>query len=760
VSGADPTIVQAGHLIQRVQAEGQTALLEWEGYALLTALGIAVPPWRFIARGDAIGEGDLEHLGDRVVVKVAGRAITHKTDRGGVQVVPANPDAVRGAVTAMAPRFPNDDVEGYLLAAFIAHAAELGGELLLSLRQTADFGPVVSVGFGGTRVEELARSLEPDDRVAMFGTEATEDAVIDRLRSLPATRAALGVARGTEPLVRAETLADLVLRLLRFGTSAAAARIAELEVNPLALTSQGPVALDAVVTLRTAPPVVTPPRPTDKLSRLLEPASVAIVGVSDGMNAGRLILRNVLREGFSPANLAVIKPGTDQIDGVRCYPSLAALPDPVDLCVLAVAAPQIPDLLGEIVDQRRAESVIVIPGGLGERAGSATLAEAARRHLDRSRDLPWHGPIVNGGNCLGIRSVPGRYDTTFIPRHKLGESGVRTAPLALISQSGAFAIARWSKLGGADPRYLISVGNQLDLTVGDYLEYLADDPQLTVFACYIEGFQPGDGRRWLEAARAIVASGRTVVLYRAGRTVEGRAAGASHTAAIAGDYAVTCELARAAGVIVADTLDEFDDVLRLATLLADRPVHGRRVGAVSNAGFECVAFGDGTGAMCLAELQASTLASVETLLERERLAGVVEARHPLDLTPIMGDVAFGDAVEAVLADPGVDIGVVGIVPLTGALRTLPAGPDHDERLDDPAGIVARLADLRARQHTPFVAVVDAGAAYDPLAAALEAARIPTFRTVDRAMRALARVTEGLAGEGSPAYVPALAGAAT
>ena len=96
-------------------------------------------------------------------------------------------------------------------------------------------------------------------------------------------------------------------------------------------------------------------------------------------------------------------------------------------------------------------------------------------------------------------------------------------------------------------RYAISFGNQMDVTVSDYLAYLEGDPGTRVFAVYLEGFQPGDGERFLEAVRRIVGSGRPVLFYKAGRTREGSAAAASHTASAVGDYEVCEELARAAG---------------------------------------------------------------------------------------------------------------------------------------------------------------------------------------------------------------------
>ena len=106
-----------------------------------------------------------------------------------------------------------------------------------------------------------------------------------------------------------------------------------------------------------------------------------------------------------------------------------------------------------------------------------------------------------------------------------------------------------------------------------------------------------------------------------------------------------------------------------------------------------------------------------------------------------GDAAFAALAEAVLAAPGVDIGIVGVVPLTAELVTLPPGADHAEDLAAPQGIAARLVELWQRTTLPWVVVVDAGSLYDPLVAALEAGGLPVFRAADRAVRALEAVVE-------------------
>ena len=109
-------------------------------------------------------------------------------------------------------------------------------------------------------------------------------------------------------------------------------------------------------------------------------------------------------------------------------------------------------------------------------------------------------------------------------------------------------------------------------------------------------------------------------------------------------------------------------------------------------------------------------------------------RNPIDLTPILDDEGYEQIVRAALADPGVDAALVACVPMTGALNTLRPSADHTEDLAREDGVVARLVGLRDAYAKPWVAVVDAGRLYDPMAQRLEDGGLPVFRAVDRAMR--------------------------
>jgi acyl-CoA synthetase (NDP forming) len=162
---------------------------------------------------------------------------------------------------------------------------------------------------------------------------------------------------------------------------------------------------------------------------------------------------------------------------------------------------------------------------------------------------------------------------------------------------------------------------------------------------------------------------------------------------------------------------------------------------MSNAGFEAVAVADALGPLRLAGLSAGTGARLEALLRERRLDPIVTLANPLDVNPMMDDAGFLAAAEALLDDPGVDTGLIGCVPLTGALQTLPASDTHREDLASGGSVVSGLCDLWERTRLAWVAVVDAGEIYDPMARHLDDHGIPVFRTADRAVRLLGTYAE-------------------
>jgi acyl-CoA synthetase (NDP forming) len=726
-------------LAARLRSEGRSVLLEPEARAVLEAIGIPSPRQLFVHDELEARVADLDALTtERVVVKVVAPGLIHKTEVGGISVVRRDDAAVIEAVHSMASRLGALPIAGFSITEFVEHDDSIGGELLVSVRWTSDFGAIVSVGAGGVQAEAIAEDLRPGCEVAVVAPALTpREWIADLLGRASAVRLATTSLRGMAPRCRRDFLVETVARLSALADACLPGVLSEIEINPLVVTPRGVLALDALIRLGVgATPDIRPARPLHKLRNLLEPTSIGIIGVSQRENLGHIILGNLVRDGFDRRRIWVVKAGPEQIDGCVCVPDIASLPHKVDLFVVAVSAAQAPGIVAELIECDAAESVIIIPGGLGETRDSEPAAARIRQALDLARRTRDRGPLVNGGNCLGIRSRPGGYDTMFIPAAKLAPPAGRVAPLAVLAQSGGFAIARLSRIEGIEPKYVITVGNQLDLTVSDHLEYLMDDPDIGVFAVYVEGFVPLDGLRFLRLAREIAASGRAVILYRAGRTQAGARAAASHTASIAGDVVVTRELARQVGIVLADSLEAFDDLVRTFTLLHGRRPAGRRLGAISNAGFECVAIADEAGRLELPAFDEATSERIGSALAIAGIGQMVEVHNPLDLTPMADDALYEEAVRWVLGADTVDVGLVGIVPFTAALQTLAPGEGHNEDVAAPTSVASRLASAWTDSNKPWVVVLDAGSRYDPLAARIQQAGIPVFRTADAALRAL------------------------
>lgn len=729
---------RAARLALEARGAGRTFLAEPEGMEVMAGLGLDVPYHRVVDGPGAVPDLD-EFPGDRVVVKLLAPDVAHRTEVGGVAVVPRTSLAVVRAVEEMGARTSHPSAR-FLLAEYVPHDLGPGGEILLGARWTREFGTVVTLALGGVATEVLAAASEgaPGASRTWSATAAGAAGVERALAGTPLEALLTGGYRGRTPWGLPAALADVVRRFMAGARELIPFPFHDIEVNPLVFRDGRAVALDALI--RLAPEGDEPPSlPRRDASRraglhaLLHPRSLGVVGASaSGMNPGRVILGNVLAAGMPPAAVTVVKAGVPELDGCRCVPDVASLP-PVDVLVVSVGAAHVPAVVEEAVGGHAPRAIVLTSGGLGEGGTDAGAGRRVRALLAEAG-----APVLNGGNCLGIRSVPGRYDTLFIPSGKLGFPDVPPHPVALVTQSGAFAIARTSALPWLNPRFVVTVGNQLDATLGEWAEHLVDEPGLDVLGFYAEGFQPGDGLRFVEAARAHRERGRQVILFRGGRTPAGRDATASHTASLAGDYVVTRALAAAAGVLVAETVDDFTDLLALAVRLAHRTVEGPAAGLVSNAGFECVAMADSLGGLRPAALTPSTRDRLSGILDAAGVGGIVAPQNPLDLTPTTGDAAFVDAARALLDDPGVQVGVVGCVPLTPALKTLPRGRVPGDDVEDPHGVAAGLADLWRDTDKAWVAAVDGGPLYDALARRLEEAGLPVLRRADRAAALLAR----------------------
>ncbi len=626
-----------------------------------------------------------------------------------------------------------------------AAAAASSGELRLSLHNSREFGMVISATAAGLD-GALDASLFRKGRAAAQALVALSSGA-DFLQRFQQTFVYQKLLLRAQQRQEAAPDAQLVLLFERLlALTADTARTLQKFDLTLILRQGKFFAIDASCTLSAAAPQRLA-RPIAKIDKLLHPATIGLIGVSgSGMNFGRIILRNLVGSGYPKTQLTIIRPDDTEIDGVPCVASLTALAHKLDLLIVAVAADAVYGLVDEIIASGNVESVMLIPGSLGETKKSREPAAALAHRINAAHGLSGGGPIFLGANCLGVVSHPGHYDSWFIPLERLPKPQKKPERNSvMLSQSGAFMITRLSQNPWLDPRYMLALGNQTDLTHGDLLSYFAVQAEIETLGVYIEGFKDGDGLHFAQAVRSAVLAGKQVVVYKAGKTAPGAAGVMGHTASIAGDPALFEAVLRQAGAIVAEDINSFDDLFYIAGALHHKKV-GKRLGAISGAGFEAVGMADATQSdsfsMQMGELQDATVKRVEEILLAKKLAALVEVRNPIDINPGADDEAHLQITEAFLSDPNIDAVVVGLDPTAPMVRALVQSklrPGYD--LSDAKSTVHLMPPLVNQHDKPIIGIIDGGRLYDAMAERLMDQGVCVFRNCARGTRALVQYTE-------------------
>lgn len=773
-------------LFEKARADNRAFLFEYEVYDLIRYVGSETPPGYVVfLKNTRLDSKQLEALpGEKVVVKIVSPYILHKSDVGGVQIAKKTVEDVLSTVRRMYYEIPEtfieniqrqkypvpvglqglqgDDLaaavsasfEGVVLCQYMhPDSEEFGNELLVSLRCTREFGMMLSAGLGGTDTELYAKRFRKGQAVVTGSTKMLDGEEFFRLftNSISYKKLA-GLTRGQQRIVTDEQLLECFSALIEVGNffspehRGAPFIINELEINPFAFSNYLMMPLDGLCSF-SMPQRAVGNRPVDRIDSLLHPRSIGIVGVSSKViNIGRIIMENILNQGFPPHRLTLIHSTAKEIDTITTFPGLRAIPSKLDMLILAVNGKEIPGMVSEILRNDLAESVVLIPGGLGERMEGERVLLDMLEQIDTARQQKETAPVFLGGNSLGVLSHPGNYDALFIPEAKLPKKkGEHPRKSALVSQSGAYMITRMSKLSFLDPAYAISIGNQIDLTAGDFLQYFSEVNDLKTVAFYMEGFTDLDGLNFAQAVRESIHRGMEVVLYKAGRTPEGKTAMSGHTASIAGDYMVCESCIGQAGAFVAETFSEFEGLLRLSCSLNNKKILGNRLAAVSNAGFESVGIADNIlgedYSLRMSVFQEETVNSLEKVIGNAGLQSLVGVMNPMDITPMATEEVYTGIIYNLLDDDNTDVVIVAIVPLTPILHTLPEEDIGDDGLATNHDIVGKIAKLNKQTEKPLVMVVDSGPLYDHMANGLEEKGLPVFRSADQAVRVLGKYVQ-------------------
>lgn len=395
------------------------------------------------------------------------------------------------------------------------------------------------------------------------------------------------------------------------------------------------------------------------LQALLAPRSVAVIGASsDPTRIGGRPIAYALAAGFD-GRLHPVNPSRDSIQGLPCHRSVAAIPEPIDLAVVAVPAAGV---LAEIeaAAAKGARAAVVFSAGFAELGEAGRESQQALVRRCRALGLRLLGP-----NCLGVFNAAIGHTATF--GSFLQQMPSRNGRIALVSQSGAYASYLFSMAAerGIEIGQWVTTGNEADITIAEVIDHMAGDPAVTAIGCAAEGIR--DGARLLAALEKARSTGKPVVLIKMGRTAAGAEAAKSHTAALAVDDAVFDAVVRQAGALrVANTQDMLDLLYALQTR---PPLGGRKLGIVSVSGGAGVLMAD---AAADSGLEVPPLpAAVQDRLQRDNPFGAMT--NPIDVTAqSMNDMALvHDPVRALLAEGGYDA-VVGF--FMGWLASPVTGP--------------------------------------------------------------------------------------
>jgi len=445
------------------------------------------------------------------------------------------------------------------------------------------------------------------------------------------------------------------------------------------------------------------------LDKIFDPKRIAVIGASDTTTSvGYTVLRNLVGSGFKGV-VYPVNPKRESVQGIQAYQDIPSLPAPPDLAVICTPAKTVPAIVREC-GEAGTRGIVIISAGFREIGQEGRDLE----QLVLDEQAKFDGMRILGPNCLGI----------IVPGLALNASFASATPpaghIGFISQSGALctSVLDWAIDEGVGFSYFVSVGNMLDVSMGDLIDYFGSATETQSIILYIESIS--EAREFMSAARAFART-KPIVAYKAGRFAESAQAAASHTGALAGLDAVYEAAFQRAGIV---RIFESDDMFDCAELLARRePPKGDRLALITNAGGPGVMTTDALIARNgkLAELSEDTMKKLN-----DSLPSCWSHGNPVD---VLGDAPperFAKSVEIVLKDKGVDAVLVILTP---------------QAMTDPTATAHAVAKVSAKARKPVLATWMGGHVVGDGIDVLDAAGIPTYTTPEKAVRAFMHMVD-------------------
>lgn len=456
-------------------------------------------------------------------------------------------------------------------------------------------------------------------------------------------------------------------------------------------------------------------RSQKKLDAIFHPKTIALIGATETANSvGRTLLWNLLRSPFG-GTVYPVNPKRSSVLGIKAYPSVADVPDEIDLAVIVTPAKAVPQIISQCVDAGVKSSVIIS-------AGFKEVGEKGIEMEQKILEIAKKGNMrIIGPNCLGVMNPVTGLNATFAADIALKGN------IAFISQSGALctAVLDWSFDANVGFSGFVSIGSMLDVSWGDLITYFGQDPNTKSILIYMESV--GDTRAFLSAAREVALT-KPIILIKAGRTEESAKAAASHTGSLAGSDDVLNAALKRVGVLRVDTIS---DLFSMAEVLSKQQLpRGPNLAVITNAGGPGVI---ATDALILeggklAKISENTFAELNKILPEQW-----SHNNPID---VLGDASaelYAKAIEIVSKDPHSDGILVILTP---------------QDMTDPTKTAEEITRYAHIENKPLLASWMGSKHVKKGSEILNQAGIPTFAYPDTACKAFAymwKYSESLRG---------------
>ncbi|MFH0876018.1 MAG: acetate--CoA ligase family protein [archaeon] len=789
-------------LFRKANSEGRDFLFEHETLLVLENLGIKVPRYCFSYYKSQIEFPQ----GNSFVIKIVAKNLVHKTGVDAVKVNVKRDEVIKETKKlldsfpkkysswlnenkkAMPKEYSGFDlqsleaeirnsIKGVLITEFFLHDTQAGGEVQIGIKNDASFGPVVIFGIGGTQSDSFISNDKIKDEFSSIGIIGFNDDSLEIIRNAKTLKSLMpGNRRGDNALDIEKKLAAILSRLADFAkyfsilNCDAEYHIDRLEINPFS-TVPDIVALDCVLQFSIPNKKelyeieCRQNRPFESIEYIVNPGSVIIAGIStSAKNACEEVLikflenksideKNIYFLTLKPKELyeilqkRVAEPLNSRLKAENFFSSQKEMAEQgisADLLYCGVPGKHTLALVKETISLQIAKGIYIITAGFGE-TSSGKQDELEIQALIREKKT---GTAIIGPNTVGnyFRDSNNKITDTFFtpPSDRISHSEKGNRNVALICQSGGLALSVRGALANAiSPDLIVTCGNSVDMSHRHFIKWLSKNHNnLDVFAFYIESFKELEGLDFCSHAKQLFNMGKSVIVYKAGRSPEGASATETHTGKAAGEFHIAKAAFKKSGIYLTESFEEFTRAIMLSSMLAKKeiPVLVPTLGGLSNAGYEKCSIADsmislhGERLFNLGNPQAETVGKINTVLDRYKAGFIDQKGSIFDLSPLVDTQGIDEIMRILLSDTLINACVFGIVPYVPVLDTLPGS----KGIFEENSLASRIIRINKEFNKPFAVSVSIDKLYDPMVDEMLQNNVPVFRSVGSAALSLGK----------------------